>query len=74
MLGLLDPGHDRDPQFLAGGPRSAVEDVLLQQAEEGLHGRVVTCRPDPRYRANDPVQVERPDDVLAELVGIRLGP
>jgi hypothetical protein len=46
VIGPLDPGNDRDPQFLAGGPASAVEDVLLQQTEEELHGRVVTDCPD----------------------------
>lgn len=43
VVGPLGPGHDRDPQYLAGGPRPAVEDPLLQQAEEGLHGGVVAC-------------------------------
>lgn len=35
MAGPLNPGDDRDAQFLAGGPGMAVRDVLLQQAEEG---------------------------------------
>ncbi len=46
---LLDPGHDRDPQFLAGVPNSAVEDVLLKQREEGLHGGVVAGRADASH-------------------------
>ena len=32
----FDPGDDRDPQLLAGGPRPAVEDVLLEEGEEAL--------------------------------------
>ena len=31
VVGPLDPGHDRDPELLAGGPGAAVEDVLLEQ-------------------------------------------
>jgi hypothetical protein len=27
VVGPLDPGHDRDPQFFAGGPVPAVEDA-----------------------------------------------
>lgn len=41
MVGSLGPGHDRDAQLVAGGPRAPVEDVLLQQAEEARHRRVV---------------------------------
>ena len=36
VVGPLDPGDDRNPQLLPGGPRAAVEDVLLQQGEERL--------------------------------------
>ena len=43
MVGPLDPGHDREPEFLASGPGTAIEDVLLQQREEALHGRVVAA-------------------------------
>lgn len=68
VIGPFDPGHDRAPQFLAGGPLPAIEDVLLQQAEEGLHRRVVACRPDPPYRAENLVPVERSD----ELPGAKL--
>ena len=34
VVGLLDPGHDRQAQLLAGGPALAVEHILLQQREE----------------------------------------
>src|SRR4051794_33223462 len=43
----LDPGDDRQAELLAGGPAPAAEDVLLQQAEEELHGGVVRAGPDP---------------------------
>jgi hypothetical protein len=33
MVGGLDPRDDRQTQFEAGGPATAVEDVLLQEAE-----------------------------------------
>jgi hypothetical protein len=41
VVGPLDSGDDRDPEMLAGGPGAAVQDVLLQQREEGLYGGVV---------------------------------
>src|SRR5690606_40101023 len=42
VVGPFDPGHDRDPQLLSGGPSLPVQDVALKQAEEALHGGVVT--------------------------------
>lgn len=38
VVGLLDPGHDRQAELVAGLPTLAVEDVLLQECEERLHG------------------------------------
>ena len=38
VVGALDPGHDGDPQLFAGGPGLAVQDVALEEGEEGLHG------------------------------------
>ena len=49
VVGAFDPGDDGNAQLLAGVPASAVQDVLLQQAEEGLHGRVVTGGPDTAH-------------------------
>src|SRR6478672_6338964 len=73
VVGLLDPGQDRQAQLLAGGPAAAVEDVLLQQAEEGLHRGVVRAGTEPAHR---PVQARRargPDVVVgAELGGFNL--
>lgn len=34
VVGLLDPGQDRQAQLVAGDPALTVQDVLLQQAEE----------------------------------------
>ncbi len=33
VVGPFDPGDDRGPELLPGGPGTAVEDVVLQQAE-----------------------------------------
>lgn len=41
MVGALDLGDDRQPQLVPGGPVVLVEDVLLEQGEERLHGRIV---------------------------------
>ena len=46
VVGLLNPGHDGDAKLFAGGPGLLVQDVLLQQAEEGLHGGVVNLDPE----------------------------
>ena len=54
VVGPFDPGDNRDPQLVTGLPATAVEDVLLQQREEGLHRRVVTGGTDLAHR---PVQV-----------------
>ena len=55
VVGGLDPGDDRQAELVAGGPAAAVEDVLLQQAEERLHGGVVGAGPDPAHRPAQPV-------------------
>jgi hypothetical protein len=41
-----------------------VEDVLLQQAEEGLHGGVVAGRADAAHGADEIVVVEQSADLL----------
>jgi hypothetical protein len=51
VVGALDPDHDRQPQLLAGRPPTPVQDVVLQQAEQGLHCRVVGAGPDASHRA-----------------------
>ena len=52
VVGPFDPGDDRDPQLLAGGPAAPVQDVLLQQREERFHRGVVAGgrRPGPSIR------------------------
>ncbi len=50
MVGPFDLGHDRGPQLLPGRPGVAVEDVVLQQAEERLHGSVVASGADAAHR------------------------
>ncbi len=41
VVGLLDPDDDRQPPFVPALPALPVQDVLLQQADEGLHRGVV---------------------------------
>src|SRR5690606_21658580 len=65
VIGPLDPGHDGDPKFLAGGPGAAVEDVLLEQREEALHGRVVAGRADAAHGSDHVVTVECTDEFPA---------
>jgi hypothetical protein len=54
VVGLLDPDDDRQAQLFAGNPAPAVEDVLLQQAEGGLHGGIVDTRANAAHRAAQP--------------------
>jgi hypothetical protein len=58
VAGPLDPGDDRDPQLLSSAPGAAVEDVLLQQCEEALHGGVVASGPDAAHRADQTLPSE----------------
>src|SRR3712207_7145716 len=52
------------PQLIAGGPALAVQDVLLQQAEERLHGGVVGARSNPAHRS---AQLRRSEEHTSEL-------
>ena len=36
VIGLLDPGHYCEAEFLAGRPSLLVDDLLLQEGEERL--------------------------------------
>jgi hypothetical protein len=63
VLGF-DAGDDREAELFAGLPASGVEHVLLQQAEEGLHGGVVAGRADAANGADEIVVVEQPADLL----------
>ena len=62
VVGSFDPGHDGQAQFLSGGPALPVQDVLLQQREEGLHGCIVATGPDPAHGSGQSVALERPDE------------
>ena len=61
VVGGLDPGHDRQPELCAGVPAAAVEDILLQQAEERLHRGVVRARPHSSHR---PAELRFPENPL----------
>ena len=50
VVGVLDPDDDREPELFAGAPAAAVQDVLLQQREEVLHGGVVGAGTNPAHR------------------------
>ena len=62
MVGPLDPDHDRQAQFLSGGPSLPVEDVLMQESEEGLHRGVVAAGADAAHRPSDGVVLQHPDE------------
>jgi hypothetical protein len=62
VVGLLDPDHDREAEFLPGRPSLPVEDVLLQEGEEGFHPGVVAARADSSHRPGDAVVFQHPHE------------
>jgi hypothetical protein len=52
MVGPFDPVDDPGAELVAGLPALPVEDVLLEQREEGLHRGVVAARADAAHRAD----------------------
>jgi len=52
VVGPFDPGDDREAEVFAGGPAAPVEDVLLQEGEEGFHGRIVRAGADASHGAD----------------------
>ena len=62
VVSLLDPGHDRDAELVAGVPVLPVQDVPLPQGEEAFHGGVVACCADSAHRSNHVVPVDRTDE------------
>jgi len=62
VVGLLDPRHDRDPKVLTGAPVLPIQDVLLQQCEEGFHRGVVAGRTDSSHGPDQAMPVERVDE------------
>src|SRR5438270_9389160 len=73
VVGAFDPGDDRDPELVAGGPGPSVEDVVLQQAEERFHGCVVAGGTDATHRADHLVAVEGGDEFSAAELGSAVG-
>ena len=65
VVGALDPRNDRDPQLVTGRPGAPVENVVLQQREEALHGGVspaaptLLIEPDRPWRASAPIPAQR---------------
>ena len=61
VVGLLDPGDDRDGKIVAADPTLPVEDVGLEQVEGALHGGVSPAAP---TRPIEPVsrRVQRRDE------------
>jgi hypothetical protein len=58
VVGVLDPHEDRVGELGSRGPALAVQDVLLEQRVEGLHGGVVAGRGDPAHRPGEVVRLE----------------
>lgn len=56
----LDPGDDREAEFLPRLPAARVEDVLLQEREEALHAGVVARAVGAPHRPDQPVVLEQP--------------
>src|SRR3972149_9235484 len=77
MVGPFDPGQDRKAKLLSRLPALPVQDVVLQQREERLHGGVVGTGSDPAHRADEAVvpqqAKELPRTELAPSVGVATG-
>jgi hypothetical protein len=64
---------DREAEFFAGLPASGVGHVLLQRAEEGLHGGVVAGRAVAARGADEIVVVEQSADLLGTELAAAVG-
>ena len=62
VVGALDPGDDGQAHLLAGVPALVVQDVLLEQGEEGLHGGVVAAGPGPAHGSGQAVAAQRAEE------------
>jgi len=62
VVGAFDPGDDREPEVLAGGPAAAVQHVVLEQGEEGFHGGVVAGG-DLAHRTGQVMVAERGEEL-----------
>jgi hypothetical protein len=74
VVGALNPHEDRVGELSSRGPAPAVQDVLLEQRVEGLHGGVVAGRRDPAHRPGEVARLEHrhegPRSKLAPAVGM----
>src|SRR5699024_591985 len=59
VVGPLDPDDDRDPYLFSSPPPLSIQDVLLEQREEGLHRRVVPGNADFPHRSDEVMPVQR---------------
>ena len=64
VVGLLDPGDDRDPQLFSSPPAIAVQDVLLEQGEGGFHRGVLAGGTDLAHRSEEVMAAQRVDEFL----------
>ncbi len=64
VVGPFDPGDDREAEFLARCPLSPVEDVLLQEREEGLHCVVVSGLCDAAHGSDQSVVAQGHGELL----------
>src|SRR5699024_3217445 len=58
VVGLLDPGDDRDAELFSGPPTLAVQDVLLEQREERFHRGLVPGSADFPHRSDEVMTVQ----------------
>ena len=73
MIRPLDPRHDRDSKLLPARPPAAVENVLPNQGEEGLHRSIVTSRADPAHRPDDAAAVQGASEFLRSELTAAIG-
>src|SRR3989442_8040856 len=69
----LDPSDDGQAELLSGAPALPVQNVSLEQGEEGLHGGVVGAGPGATHRADEPTTPERPDELLRPELAASVG-
>lgn len=58
MIRSLDPGDDRDPGLFSGPSAIAVQDVLLDEGEGGLHRGVDSGSTYLAHRADEVITVQ----------------
>lgn len=64
VIGAFDPGNDRDPEFIPGCLAALVQNVLLEQADERFHCRVITGSANPTHRPDQVVLVEHAESSI----------